>query len=134
MAKVTGLGVTTLSCDNAAGTLNDIKNDVTDFDISTPYNQQETTGVDKFAVERLQLLADASGSLNCVFNPSALRSHATLGEGDMKVNRTLSLTIAGKSLSNEVLLTSYDLTRAAGGELTTKSPFVLADGTVPTWT
>lgn len=133
MAKVTGLGWTTLTCDDAGGTPNDIKNDVTNLDFSTPYNQQEVTGVDKFAVERLQLLADFSGTLNCVFNPSASRSHATLGEGDMRVLRTLSLTVAGKSLPNEVLLTSYDVTRAAGGELTTQSPFVLADGTVPTW-
>ncbi len=134
MAKITGLGWTTLSVDNAAAALQDIKNDVTNLDFSTPYNQQEVTGVDKSAVERLQLLADFSGTLNCVFNPSANRSHAVLGEGDMRVIRTISLTVGGKSLSNECLLTSYNLTRAAGGEFTTASPFVLADGTVPTWT
>ena len=134
MAKVTGLGWTTLSCDNAAAVLKDIKNDVTNLDFATPYNTQEVTGVDLFAVERLSLLADCSGTLNCVFNPSADRSHAVLGEGDMRVQRTLSLTVAGKSLSNEVLLTDYAVTRAAGGELTTASPFVLANGVVPTWT
>lgn len=134
MAKQTGLGWTTLSCDNAAAALQDIKNDITNLDFSTPYNQQEVTGVDKFAVERLQLLADFSGTLNAVFNPSANRAHVVLGEGDMRVPRTLTLTVGGKTLSNEVLLTSYDLTRAAGGEFTTASPFVLQDGTVPTWT
>jgi hypothetical protein len=134
MAKSTGLGWTTASVDNAASVLKDIKNDITNLDIATPYNQQEVTGIDKYAVERLQLLADVSGTLNCVFNPSADRSHAVLGEGDMRVARTLSLTVGGKSLSNEVLFTDYALTRAAGGELTTSSPFVLADGTVPTWT
>lgn len=134
MSKQTGLGWTTLSVDNAAAALQDIKNDVTNLDFSTPYNTQEVTGVDKYAVERLSLLADFSGTLNAVFNPSANRAHAVLGEGDMRVNRTLTLTIGGKTLSNEVLLTSYDVTRAAGGELTSQSPFVLADGTVPTWT
>lgn len=133
MSKQTGLGWTTASVDNASAVLKDIKNDITNLDIATPYNQQETTGIDKYAVERLQLLADVSGTLNCVFNPSADRSHAVLGEGDMRVQRTLSLTVGGKSLSNEVLFTDYALTRAAGGELTTASPFVLADGTVPTW-
>ncbi len=134
MSKSTGLGWTLASVDNAASALQDIKNDITNLDIATPYNQQETTGLDKFAVERLQLLADASGTLNTVFNPSANRAHAVLGEGDMRVVRTLSLTVGGKSLSNEVLFTDYALTRAAGGELTAASPFVLADGTVPTWT
>lgn len=133
MAKITGLGWTTLSVDNAAAAAQDIKNDVTNLDFSTPFNQQEVTGVDQFAVSRLQLLADFSGTLNCVFNPSANRSHAVLGEGDMRVERTLDLGVGGKTLSNEVLLTSYDVTRAAGGELTTASPFALANGVVPTW-
>ena len=133
MAKSTGLGWTTLSVDDAAAALQDIKNDVTNFDFSSPFEQQEITGVDKFAKERLQLLADFSGTLNAVFNPSANRVHAVMS-GDLRVIRTLSLVILAKSLSNEVLFTEYSLTRAAGGGLTAQCPFVLADGTVPTWT
>jgi hypothetical protein len=133
MAKETGLGWTTLSVDNDTPALQDIKNDVTNLDFATPYNVQETTGVDKFAVERLLLLADFSGTLNGVFNPAANRIHAVMS-GDLRVVRTLSLTISAQSLSNEVLFTDYALTRAAGGEFTTSSPFVLADGTVPNWT
>lgn len=132
MAKATGLGWTTLSVDDAASALKDIKNDVTNFDFSTPFEQQEVTGVDKFAKERLQLLADYSGTLNGVFNPSADRIHAVMS-GDLRVIRTLSLAVSAKTLSNEVLFTEYGLTRSASGELTTKSPFVLADGTTPTW-
>ncbi len=133
MSKVTGLGWTTLSVDNAASALQDIKNDVTNFDFSTPYNMQETTGVDKFAVERLALLADFTGTLNGIFNPSANRIHA-IASGDLRVIRTLTLTVSGVTLSNEVLLTEYKVNRAAGGELTVSIPFSLADGTTPTWT
>lgn len=132
MAKVTGLGWTTLSLDDAGGTPRDIRNDVTNFDFSTPYAQQEVTGVDKSAMERLALLADFSGTLNGVFNPSANLSHAVLS-GDLRVARTLSLTVSGKSLPNEVLVSDYNLTRAAGGEFTWQAPFSLADGTTPTW-
>ena len=132
MAKVTGLGWTTLSLDDASGTPRDIRNDVTNFDFSTPYAQQETTGVDKSAKERLALLADMSGTLNGVFNPSANLSHSVLS-GDLRVARTLSLTVSGKSLPNEVLVSDYALTRAAGGEFTWQAPFSLADGTTPTW-
>lgn len=132
MAKETGLGWTTLSLDDAAASLQDIKNDVTNFDFSTPYNVQEVTGVDKSAMERLLLLADFSGTLNGVFNPAADRAHAVLS-GDLRVVRTLSLVVSTKSLNNEVLITEYGLTRAAGGEFTWQAPFSLADGTVPTW-
>ncbi len=133
MAKVTGLGWTTLTVDNAAAAAQDIRNDVTNLDFSTPYNQQEITGVDKSAFERLQLLADFSGTLNGVFNPSANRIHA-IASGDLRVIRTVAITVSGVSLSNECLLTEYKVTRAAGGELTVSIPFVLADGTTPTWT
>lgn len=133
MAKVTGLGWTTLSVDNASVTLQDIKNDVTNFDFSTPYGSQETTGVDKSAYERLALLADFTGTLNGVFNPSANRIHA-IASGDLRVIRSMNLTHSGVSLNNEVLLTAYNLNRAAGGEFTVSIPFQLADGTTPTWT
>jgi hypothetical protein len=133
MAKGTGLGWTTLSVDDAGGTLRDIKNDVTNFDFATPYGTQEVTGVDKSAYERLALLADFSGTLNAVFNPSANRVHA-VASGDLRVIRSMNLTHSGVSLNNEVLLTAYNLNRAAGGEFTCSIPFMLADGTTPTWT
>jgi hypothetical protein len=49
------------------------------------------------------------------------------------VNRTVSITVGGKSLPNEVLFTDYPLTRSDTGELTFAVPGSLADGTVPTW-
>lgn len=132
MAKESGLGWTTLSVDNASSVLKDIKNDVTNLEFSTPYNLQEITGVDKSAMERLALLADFTGTLSGVFNPAADRIHAVMS-GDLRVIRTLSLTISSKSLPNEVLFSDYALSRSASGEFTTSSPFSLADGTTPTW-
>lgn len=133
MAKEAGMGWTTLSVDNDAASLKDIKNDVTNFDFATPYNPQVITGVDKFAEERLALLADFTGTLNGVFNPAADRAHAVFS-GDLRVVRTLSLVISAQSLSNEVLFTDYALSRPASGEFTYQAPFLLADGTVPNWT
>lgn len=132
MAKETGLGWTTCSVDNASSSLQDIKNDVTNLDIATPSNLQEVTGIDKYAMERLALLQDCTGTLNTVFNPSSNRAHAVLS-GDLRVVRTLSLAISSKTLAPEVLFSDYALTRGAGGEFTASSPFSLADGTVPTW-
>jgi hypothetical protein len=134
MAKVSGLGWTTLSLDDGAGGLTDIKNDVTDLDIATPRAVQDVTGIDKLAFERILLLADASVTLNGVFDPAASKAHAVLSTASSSNQvRTFNSTISTKSLNMEMLLTDYPIKRAASGELTWACPLVLADGTVPTW-
>ena len=134
MAKESGLGWTTLSVDNSAGTPNAIKNDVTNFAFATPRAVQDVTGVDKSAMERLLLLADFSIDLNGVFNDAASSSHVTFRDvSSTSVNRTVSLAISGQTLANECLFTDYALTRGADGALTWSAPGVLADGAVPTW-
>ena len=135
MAKETGLAWSTLSVDDSGGTPRDIRNDITNFEFSTPRAVQETTGIDKSAMERLLLLADFSITLNGVFNPTATTSsHAVLKTvGSTSVTRTISLTVSGQSLPNECIITDYALTRGDDGALTWQAPAVLADGVVPTW-
>lgn len=132
MAKVSGLGWTTLSVDNSGGTPVDIRNDITNLDFATPRAVQTTTGVDKSAMERLLLLADFSITLNGVFNASS--SHGVFKTvSSTSVNRTVSLAVASQTLANECLFTDYPLSRSDSGELTFAVPGVLADGAVPTW-
>lgn len=134
MAKETGLGITTLSVDDAAGTPRDIRNDITNFSLATPRGVQDVTGIDKSAFERLLLLADLSLTLNGVFNDAANASHDVFKTvPSTSVARTVSLGISGQTLPAEVLFTDYPLTRAQSGELTWAVPGVLSDGTVPTW-
>jgi len=90
--------------------------------------------VDKSAMERLLLLADFSITLNGVFNDAANMSHDVFKTvPSTSVARTVTLTVSGQTLPNEVLFTDYQLKRAANGALTFTAPGVLADGTVPTW-
>jgi len=134
LPKQSGLGWTTLSVDDAAGSPQAIKNDITNFDFSTPRAVQDVTGVDKSAIERILLLADFSCTLNGVFNPTANAAHDVFKTvPSTSVARTLTSVIAAKTLAAETLFTDYQLTRAASGELTWQAPGVLADGTVPTW-
>lgn len=135
MAKESGLAWSTLSVDDSGGTPRDIRNDITNFEFSTPKAVQEITGIDKSAMERLLLLADFTITLNGVFNPTATTSsHAVLKTvGSTSVTRTISLTVSSQSLNNECLITDYALTRGDDGSLTWQAPAVLADGTVPTW-
>ncbi|MFI9079117.1 hypothetical protein ACIGW8_22050 [Streptomyces sioyaensis] len=132
--KESGLGWTTCSVDDAAGTARDIKNDVTNLQFATPRAVQDVTGIDKSAMERLLLLADFSITLNCVFNDAANRVHDVFKTvPSTSVARTTTLAVSGQTLTNEVLYTDYPLSRSDSGELTAAVPGVLADGTVPTW-
>lgn len=134
MAKSTGLGQTTLSIDDAAGTARDIRNDITNWQMSTPRGVQDVTGVDKSANERLLLLADCSFTANGVHNPATGRQHDVFKTvTSTSVARTTAITINGVSLSTELLFSDYQLTRSDSGELTWSAPGSLADGTVPTW-
>jgi hypothetical protein len=134
MAKASGLGQTTLSVDDASGTPQPIKNDVTNWSLATPRGVQEITGVDKSAIERLLLLADCSVTYNGVFNAAANQSHDVFKTvPSTSVNRTCTNTVNGVTLAFEALFTDYQLTRNNTGELTWQAPGSLADGTVPTW-
>lgn len=135
MAKETGLGWTTLSVDDSAGSPVAIKNDVTNFQFSTPRGVQDVTGVDKSALERLLLLADMSITLNGVFNDDGSVGAHTVFKTvpSTSVQRTTTLAVSGQTLAPELLYTDYALTRAQSGELTWTAPGVLSNGAVPTW-
>jgi hypothetical protein len=123
--------------DSGGATARDIRNDITDFEFSTPRAVQDVTGIDKSAMERLLLLADFSISMNGVANFGAVPGATVHGVfatvPSTSVARTTVIGIGGKSLTNEVLYTDYQLKRSAGGELNWSVSGALADGTVPTW-
>lgn len=134
MAKQSGLAWTTLSVDDSGGVARDIRNDITNLEFATPRATQDVTGIDKSAMERLLLLADFTITLNGVFNAATNLSHDVFKTvPSTSVNRTVSITVGGKSLPNECIFTDYPLTRADSGELTWAVPGQLADGTTPTW-
>ena len=136
MAKTSGLGATVL-VDDASSVAQTISNDVTDFQFSTPRATQDTTGVDKSAMERLLLLADYSVQLKGVFNTAANLSHAVFKTiPSTSVNRNVKIEPTSGStpfLSCLCVLTDYQIQRSNSGELTWQVPGALADGTVPTW-
>lgn len=109
-------------------------NDFTNIQFSTPRAVQDITGLDKSAMERLLLLADASVTFNGVFNPASNMSHDVFKTvPSTSVNRTVTLTVSAKTLAMEMLPTDYALTRGNDGAFTFSVPMVLANGAVPTW-
>jgi hypothetical protein len=133
MSKQSGMGFA-VAVDDSTGTLRTISNDVTNLAYSTPRGVQDVTGVDKFAIERLLLLADMSVTLNGVHNNAATFSHAVFRTvPSTSVNRTTTLTISSQVLTGELLYSDYATTRGQDGSLTWSAPGVLADGQIPTW-
>jgi len=134
LAKVTGLGAT-ISVDTSVPSLTDISNDVNSFQFATPRAVQDTTGVNKSAMERLLLLADFSVSLTGVFN--AALSHTVFenvtDDNTLRTTKIIPTSSATPYLQCETLYTDYSLARAADGSLVWTAPGVLADGTAPVW-
>ena len=133
MAKESGLGMT-VAIDDSGTTARTISNDITSIDWATPREEQDITGLDKSARERLLLLADFTVSISGVFNDASNMSHAVFSTvPSTSVARTTTLTISGQVLAGELFYTDYALGRSSSGELTFSAPGALAGGAVPTW-
>ena len=122
--------VLTVGLDDNGGSLRQIENDVTNLDWSNPRNVMDSSGVNNTATERILLLADFSSTLNGVFNDGSNVSHDVLKTVcSTSVTRTETLVMSGQTLTNEVLITDYSLSRAQSGELTWSAPTVLNSAT-----
>jgi len=134
MAKTSGVGITTLSIDDSAGTPRDIRTDINSFDLATPRGVQDTTGLDVSGMERLLLLADASISIKGVFDPAANLAHSVFRTvPSTSVQRTVSFAHAAQTLAMEMVFSDYAMARGQNAELTYTAPGALANGAVPTW-
>ena len=137
MAKSSGI-TTTVSCDDSGGTLRDISTSVFSVGINTPRGVQDITGMDKSAVERLLLLADATVEMSGVFDPTATTgSHTVLRTASStSVTRTVTIVLNSTptaTLTMEMICSNYTLTRAQDGSAVWSASFMLQNGTSPTW-
>lgn len=76
MAKQSGLGWTTCSVDDAAGSVQAIINDVTNLQFAMPRGVQDVTGIDKSAYERIGGTLDGRLEATSWWNPTL--SHPVL--------------------------------------------------------
>lgn len=132
MSKESGLGWTTFSVDDEAGTPQSVLSATNSLDFSCTRNITEVTGLDKSAMERLHLLADFSVTANFTFDDATSASPHDVWK-DLSNVRTVAIVVSGQTLNNECLFTSYDYSRGADGSLTGSAAGVLSNGTVPTW-
>lgn len=139
MAKTAGFPLSVAVTDAAAASQN-LSNDITDFTLATPRGEQSITGLDKSAMERLALLADAKFTCKGVYNPAANMSHDVftgLVESGLPTDTVIELpdtTTGAPKLTLNLLWYDFTYTRGPGGELTFQAVGDLANGTVPAWT
>lgn len=139
MTKESGLAWTTMSVDDSGGTQRDIRNDITHgMQFATPRAVSDVTGIDKSAMERLQLLADASITFNGTFNDGTNASFDVFKTvPSTTVARELTLTVSAQILFVAPLVlmyfTDFSFTRNADGTFDWTAPGVLSNGAVPTW-
>ena len=133
MAKESGLGMSVI-IDDSGGSARTISNDITSIDISTPREEQDITGLDKSARERLLLLADFTVSISGVFNDASNMSHDVFKTvSSTSVARTTTTAISGQTLPGELFYADYGVARGGDGSLVWSAPGALAGGVVPTW-
>ena len=133
MAKESGLGMSAI-IDDSGGSARTISNDITSIDIATPREEQDITGLDKSARERLLLLADFTVSISGVFNDASNMSHDVFKTvSSTSVARTTTTAISGQTLPGELFYTDYAVARGGDGSLVWSAPGALAGGVVPTW-
>lgn len=127
MAKISGLTTAVTIAGNV------ISNDITSITLDTPYGVQEITGLDKSAVERLILRADASGTLSGVFNATASMSHATLKTPGSKTF-VIAYASAAATATFTAITSNYAVVMGADGSLTWSANWALSSGTAVAWT
>jgi len=120
--------------DDSGGSARTISNDITSIDIATPREEQDITGLDKSARERLLLLADFTVAIAGVFNDASNMSHDVFKTvPSTSVARTTTTAISGQTLPGELFYTDYAVARGGDGSLVWSAPGALAGGVVPTW-
>jgi hypothetical protein len=127
VAKVSGITTTV----TVAG--NDISNDITSFDMDTPYGVEDITAINDVAMARLLLRADATGTLNGIFNTAANKSHATLKTPGVKTF-VVAYALGAATATFTAITTGYNVAMAADGSLTWTAPFQLSSGVAVAWT
>lgn len=136
MTIESGLGITTLTLDDAGGTQRDIEPSVFNFQFATPRAVQDITSIANNGMARLALLADSSVSFTGGFDDGSNLAHSVFS-GDKTIAREFTFAHSGQTLFVSplilFLITDYSFNRGQDGSLVFTAPMVQSNGAVPTW-
>ena len=135
MAIQTGLG-DYVAVDDSSGSLRDISDNVTSYEIGNSQALLDSTTVSKSALQRLIALGDLQVSITGIFDKASNKSHDVFKT--KSATRTFTLAIGGNTsgypvLTAEMLVGDYNLSRGSDGALNYTASLMLQSGTVPAW-
>lgn len=136
MAKSAGF-LTSLTVQDNGAVARNITNDITDIALTLSVNQMDVTGLDKTAMERLNLRGDFTISLNGIVNPAANMSHdvfKTVHLSTAVARQFVMTTVAGPIATGTVLFSNYNVTPGADGSLKWSVQGACSSGTTLAWT
>lgn len=130
MAKSAGFPMT-YTLDDSGGSGVAITNDVGSITVNTTRGEQDVTGLDKSAMERLQLLEDSDVTMGGNGFPSST-TRAVFN--NMSNARTLVIGYPDSATATvEVMLFSYNINRGQDGGITWTANAKLCNGTKLAW-
>lgn len=135
MAKVAGF-LTSLTVQDNGAVARDITNDVTDIALNIGVNQIDISGLDKTAMERMNLRGDVSVTLNGIVNNASNKSHdvfKTIHLSTATARQIVGTTVAGAVFTVTVLFANYTVTPGADGSLKWSATGNLSSGTTLAW-
>ena len=136
MAKLSGIPLV-VEVDTSGDVLTDISNDLNSVSVNTSKGEQDITGLDVSAVERLMLLLDAELALTGTFNEAL--SHRVFRDCGCGTNdaRDVQVTFPGGGaldvLTMKMVFSGYTVSRGTDGSLTYTTSGKLADGIAPAY-
>lgn len=131
MTKYAGLSVV-VNVDNTGGTPVNCSNDISSINLQIPVGEQVTTGLDKTAEERLQLLQDATVTLAGRGLPSSA-TRAVLFEA-LGTTRTVTIDYPDSAtVSFEAFLYNLQIQRGDDAAITWSVDAKLNNGTAAAW-
>jgi hypothetical protein len=131
MTKFAGLSVV-VSIDNTGGTPVNCSNDISSIQSNGSVGEPGTTGLDKLAEERLQLLEDVEYTVSGRGVPSSA-SRVVLWE-NLRTTRTITIDLPDSAtVTAEVFFFGLQWGRADDGGFTWSNTMKLNNGTAPAW-
>lgn len=136
MAKVSAL-TTTVTIDDSGGTGRDISSNVASLSINTSRGEQDVTGLDKSALERILLREDTTISLSGNgFDTATNKAHdvfKTVGTQAGTVTRTAVIGFTVGTATLETVPSNYNLSVNADGGMSWSVDLHTANGTAIAW-
>lgn len=136
MAKVAGF-LTSLTVQDNGAVARDITNDVTDISIQLNQAQLDISGLDKTAMERMNLRSDFQITLNGIVNNASNKQHdvfKTVHLSTAVARQIVMTTVAGPVLTATVLFANYNVTPGTDGSLKWTATGHCSSGTTAAWT